>query len=602
MAGLEKQKNVPMIFRRHGDVAPKPRGHTLGGHTPAYVYTRQLEVPAATVQRPIDQTFDPSKSKVPNFIAMDKKVLRFEGYFLEAVHESNVENFRVRKCIILYYLEDDTIQIIEPKVENSGILQGNFVKRHRIPKPESDEDGNMTFYTFKDLAMIGAQVTFYGRTFHIQSADPFTRRFLEDQGLDLDADQATPRASYSEIRKAHMARETGQDIDANYGKKQYPMKEFMEASLGKFARPSDHRRRFNEHDRHVLRWFGVWDDTAKLYGTTHRYTLHFFLADNTVEIRESYERNSGCDPFPKLLNRSRLLKHPKLEGPFATALTSATPTDEGEYFSWEDLAVGSYINIYNRSILLLDADASTRDWYVAHGLDVGDRLEIRDNQVKPPSFAPPPHNGIGSELDSLQSCFHLTPKPPRKTMEETDNKIILRFCARMATTKPEDIHRRFIVSLMMCDKSIMIMEPPQRNSGIGGGKFLERGVHKHPKRGTPFVPSDFYVGATIHVVGQDFVLDNMDEYSAKFMEANPKEFPMADPAPVLAKIRAAPQAAFWKRTQGLKEISEAQAKAWLQDEFQLVAHQVVALVRLCSTEDSDAMDLATLRAFVDKKK
>jgi hypothetical protein len=483
---LDKQQQIPMIHRRHGDVTPKTRGHTLGERTPAYVYTRELDSGDVSVA-PKVTPFDPTKSKVPNFIANDKKVLRFEGYFLEAVHESNLENFRVRKCSILYYLEDDTIQVIEPKVENSGLLQGNFVKRHKIPKPEFERDGHLLYYTHADLN-IGVEITIYSRTFHIKSADAFTRSFLEAQGRSVAPDQKTPRDAYSEDRKQRMSRETGQDMHAHYGKKQYPMKEFMEASLGKFARPSDHRKRFNDYDRHVLRWFAMWDDTATLYGTKHMYTIHFFLADNTIEIRESYERNSGCDPFPKLLNRARLLKQPSLEGPFATALSKSNESsdDPSDYFGWEDMSVGATLNMYNRSILLLDADASTREWYADHGIEIGPAMVLPDTRVKPTPFVPPPYNGIGSEQDSLASCYHLTPKPHPKTLEETDNKIVLRFCAYMDTSKPEDIHRRFILSVMACDWSMMIMEPPQRNSGIGGGKFLERGVMKDPATNEPF--------------------------------------------------------------------------------------------------------------------
>jgi hypothetical protein len=37
------------------------------------------------------------------------------------VVEDPNENYRVRKCMIYYYLEDDTMHIMEPKIENSGI-------------------------------------------------------------------------------------------------------------------------------------------------------------------------------------------------------------------------------------------------------------------------------------------------------------------------------------------------------------------------------------------------------------------------------------------------------------------------------------------------
>ena len=50
--------------------------------------------------------------------------MRFYAYFQEAVHEKAEEQYRIRHCIILFYLEDDTIQVNEPRQENSGIPQG----------------------------------------------------------------------------------------------------------------------------------------------------------------------------------------------------------------------------------------------------------------------------------------------------------------------------------------------------------------------------------------------------------------------------------------------------------------------------------------------
>jgi hypothetical protein len=47
-------------------------------------------------------------------------VLRFFGYFKESVVESRLENYKIRKLIIIYYLEDHSILINEPKEVNSG--------------------------------------------------------------------------------------------------------------------------------------------------------------------------------------------------------------------------------------------------------------------------------------------------------------------------------------------------------------------------------------------------------------------------------------------------------------------------------------------------
>ena len=40
--------------------------------------------------------------------------------------ESPAEVFRVRPVDLYYYLEDDTIAVVEPHVENSGMPQGRY--------------------------------------------------------------------------------------------------------------------------------------------------------------------------------------------------------------------------------------------------------------------------------------------------------------------------------------------------------------------------------------------------------------------------------------------------------------------------------------------
>ena len=57
---------------------------------------------------------------------------------------------------------------------------------------------------------------------------------------------------------------------------------------------------------------------------------------------------------------------------------------------------------------------------------------------------------------------------------------VLRFMAKMDSDRPIDQNRYFIISYFLCDDTILVYEPPQRNSGIIGGKFLERNRIKLP--------------------------------------------------------------------------------------------------------------------------
>ena len=50
----------------------------------------------------------------------------------------------------------------------------------------------------------------------------------------------------------------------------------------------------------------------------------------------------------------------------------------------------------------------------------------------------------------------------------------------MDTDKPIEVDRLFIIAYFLSDDTVLVFEPPQRNSGIIGGKFLERRKVKKP--------------------------------------------------------------------------------------------------------------------------
>lgn len=96
-------------------------------------------------------------------------MLRFYAYFEENVLYSPEEDYRMRPVVIYYYLEDDSMCIIEPRVENSGIPQGKRLKRQRLPKNERGDH-----YQWKDLNL-GMDLEVYGVKYHITQCDTFTK-------------------------------------------------------------------------------------------------------------------------------------------------------------------------------------------------------------------------------------------------------------------------------------------------------------------------------------------------------------------------------------------------------------------------------------------
>lgn len=107
---------------------------------------------------------------LPQWIKNDKKVLKFTGFFLEHIVESAYENFRVRSLNIFYYLDDDTVHIDEVKTENSGIVQGYFIKRQKIPVSKDSDD----YIHFKHFNL-GTNIEFFGKIIRICDCDDFTK-------------------------------------------------------------------------------------------------------------------------------------------------------------------------------------------------------------------------------------------------------------------------------------------------------------------------------------------------------------------------------------------------------------------------------------------
>ncbi|WAR18089.1 EFHC1-like protein [Mya arenaria] len=413
----------------------------------------------------------PPEDFVPSHVAWDKKVLRYNAYFKQTIHESKDEYFRVRPVDIFYYLEDDSIAVIEPHVENSGMPQGKLIKRQRLPKNDQGDH-----WHWKDLNN-GVNVTFYGKVFHIVNMDQFTSNFLESEGLIVNPSGQLPTDPYIERRK-------------------------NAAALRTFTTPSsfDKQKQFLELDRKVLRFFCAWDDRDNMFGEMRAFIIHYFLVDDTLEVREVHTANDDTS-FPGVV--MELSSH-----------------EIKEYFTPKDFSVGETVMIYGRRFIVYDCDNFTKSFYYqTFGVTDFPTVDVSQKLKDLPKMEIPPFNQFGSMEDSLQSCLSLIPQPPKKDfikMLENDHKV-LRFEATMDSVRPEDKGRRFILSYRLADDMMTIYEPPVRNSGIIGGKFLERTrVAKPncpPDQPMFYGPQDFYIGAVIEVFRHRFVITNADEYS-----------------------------------------------------------------------------------------
>ena len=105
---------------------------------------------------------------------------------------------------------------------------------------------------------------------------------------------------------------------------------------------------------------------------------------------------------------------------------------------------------------------------------------------------------------------------------------VLRYMASLDTEKAIDADRRFIVSYYLSDNSLSVYEPLVRNSGIIGGKFIERskvlkesGLDSTTQRRVYYEPQDLYIGAAVSFNHHSFKLIDADEYAISYMENRP---------------------------------------------------------------------------------
>lgn len=64
---------------------------------------------------------------------------------------------------------------------------------------------------------------------------------------------------------------------------------------------------FLKYDRQVLKFFAYWDDRTE-FGDVRKLELCYYLADDTIEIKEAHIRNSGRDGPTVFLKRGRLVR------------------------------------------------------------------------------------------------------------------------------------------------------------------------------------------------------------------------------------------------------------------------------------------------------
>ncbi|GBM12738.1 hypothetical protein AVEN_135117-1 [Araneus ventricosus] len=85
---------------------------------------------------------------------------------------------KMRRFVVTFYPCDDTVSINEESIQNSGFPGGAFLKRSRVPKPDTGLSVKPEFYSAADF-YIGAEIRACGKLFALTDADRFVLTFME---------------------------------------------------------------------------------------------------------------------------------------------------------------------------------------------------------------------------------------------------------------------------------------------------------------------------------------------------------------------------------------------------------------------------------------
>ncbi|OQR81910.1 hypothetical protein THRCLA_11298 [Thraustotheca clavata] len=450
-----------------------------------------------------------STNALPTWVTNDRQVLRFFCYYEEPAYQAPLTlkapklPSLIRRLVLLYYLADASIEVMEPRVRNSGLPQGLFMKKSILKK----KDGQI--YIPSDF-IIGKSIVIKGQKCTIVDCDTATKEYYTEMNLPIGYAQP-----YPDEPTTSAYRQTIQAMKEMKSLKKTPVKE----NAAKV-------HQFMQYSTQVLRFFCSWDDPHPLYPETRHFVLHYFLADDTVEVREAKkDRERRGNSFAVLLSRRKLPYEGEDKSP-----RNVTPLD---------LRCGDDIVVFGRLFHLESCDEFTKQYYLLnHGIT--QEPEEKHNEK-------PKHDTQPSNQDAVEDTF-LGPlmaksevKPKLKSHEHHTTKYCLRFRAQFSPKlqlPAEQAARNFIITFYLVDLTMAIYEPPVPNSGVQGGKFLDRGNYKNINQEF-FRPRDFYVGATIALAltpNQPFLLQEADVATLAYCEANPEIFIYSDINHILSKV------------------------------------------------------------------
>ncbi|GFT20555.1 EF-hand domain-containing protein 1 [Trichonephila clavipes] len=179
-------------------------------------------------------------------------VVNFLGYFNGQLVKSYTrynsstgdtprETEQIRRFIISFFMEDETVRIYEESVPNSGFGSGIFLLRSHLKKKRGQSSLKDTFYEPKDF-YVGAKIVANGSTFVLTDADVRFYTFVENHPeiyTDINAedqkrlaDMLKGKQELTENQKMHLLKDLRDAVFSNYGCSVYPTEAVPDIGIG----------------------------------------------------------------------------------------------------------------------------------------------------------------------------------------------------------------------------------------------------------------------------------------------------------------------------------------------------------------------------------
>lgn len=414
---------------------------------------------------------------LPEWAVLDKKVLRFKGYFTEQV-EGGRQVCCVRPVIIYYYLVDDAIAVTEPRTPNSGLDQGRQLSRQRVPHP----DGGFWHWTHLNL---GETLNLYGRHYVICDCDPFTKEYLLSEGTELGSPVPIPPDPYTLMRQSRAETPHRTSDLRPHSAPQIP-----------------------PQLRGILLKFDVMvEEMENSKSTANPAVLLYRPQDLTVELRQpSYFDHTEIRKFSPVILRAIRVPLRDSGGSFVNI---GEEGEQGEWLLPRHLIPPATVTIFGRRVLVTGCDAFTQRFLQDnYGADNVPGMKVIETRK-------PDESGSSGKTQS-----DIVPRSrARRGLLIPEDATVLRFSAKLHPSFDAEGDRSFILIYHVVDATLELSEKA-RPGGLGGRTLSRMRVPKPQTEGDRerswgpdfYTLDDIYIGAPLTLWGQQYLITGADRH------------------------------------------------------------------------------------------